>query len=129
MMRELGQMLFELAVVKRFERCADPLVHLLAPLDQYRVVGDFLGQRVLEGVFDVADRRLLVDELADLQVVEQSVEFVIRLLTTARINDIGNSRPMTASVCSRSLSSAAPSMRAARMPCTVGGIFSSLIGR
>ena len=54
-------------------------MQLLAPLDQHRVVGDLLRQRVLEDVFGVADRRLLVDELAQLQVVEQPVEFVVGL--------------------------------------------------
>jgi hypothetical protein len=38
-----------------------------APFVQHRVVGDVIGQRVLEGVLDVADRRLLVDELAELE--------------------------------------------------------------
>ena len=48
------------------------------------------------------------------------------LVTTARINDSGNSRPMTASVCSRSLASEGRrSMRDARIACTVGGIFNS----
>ncbi len=40
------------------------LVQEFAPLDQQRVVGNVVGQRVLEGVFDISHRRLLVDELA-----------------------------------------------------------------
>ena len=45
-------------------------VQELAPFDQQRVVGHLLRQRMLEDVFDVADRRLLVDELRHLQVAE-----------------------------------------------------------
>jgi hypothetical protein len=42
-------------------------VQELATLDQQGVVGDLLSQRVFEGVFNIADRRLLVDELRRLQ--------------------------------------------------------------
>ena len=51
----------------------------LAPLDQHRVVGDLLGERVLEDVLDVAHRGLLVDELGQLQVAEHPVEIVVGL--------------------------------------------------
>ena len=54
-------------------------MQLLAPLQQHGVVGDLLRERVLEGVFDVADRRLLVDELAELQIDDQPFELVLRL--------------------------------------------------
>ena len=50
----------------------------LAALDQHRVVGDLLRQRVLEGVLDIARGRLLVDELARLQVGEHPLQFVVR---------------------------------------------------
>ena len=70
-MREFGQMVVERGCVERLECPADALVQLLAPLDQDRVVGHFLRQRVLENVFGVAHRRLLVDELAQLQIIEQ----------------------------------------------------------
>ena len=79
MMREFGQMIVDLIERRRFERETDPLVQDLAPLDQQRVVGDFLRQRVLEGVLDIADRRLLVDELAQLQIVEHAVQLVVGL--------------------------------------------------
>ena len=52
-------------------------VQLPPPLHQDRVVGNLLRQSVLEDVFAVAQRRLLVDELAQLQVIEQTAEFVI----------------------------------------------------
>ena len=50
-----------------------------AAFDQHRVVRDFLGQRVLEAVLDIADRGLLVDELGQLQIAEHSIELVIGL--------------------------------------------------
>ena len=65
--------------VERLERRSRVLVQELAPLDQDRVVGDLLRQRVLENVFGIAHRRLLVDELAQLQVIEKTVEFVVGL--------------------------------------------------
>ena len=40
MMSEFGQMVVERTCIKRFERRADALVQLLAPLHQDRVVGD-----------------------------------------------------------------------------------------
>jgi hypothetical protein len=49
---------------QRLDRLACAFVQNPAALDQHRVVGDFLGQSVLELVFDVVDRLLLVNELA-----------------------------------------------------------------
>src|SRR5271154_5872002 len=80
MMREFGQMFLDRTCVEGLERRSSALVQLLAPLDQNRVVGHFLRQRVLEDVLGVADGRLLVNELAQLQVIEHAVEFVLRLL-------------------------------------------------
>jgi hypothetical protein len=74
---EFGQMVIERACVERFERCADTFVQLLAPFDQYRVVCDLLRECVLENIFGIADRGLLVDEFAQLQVIEQGAEFVV----------------------------------------------------
>jgi hypothetical protein len=45
----------------RFQRLSGALVQLLATLDQQRVVGDFLGKRVLEDVLETACGRLLGD--------------------------------------------------------------------
>ena len=39
-----------------------------------------MGERVLEGVLDVADCGLLVDELGQLQIAEHLVEIVVGLL-------------------------------------------------
>jgi len=49
----------------------------LAAFEQKRVVGDLLRQRVLENILGIAHRRLLVDELAQLQIIEDAVEFTI----------------------------------------------------
>src|ERR1700730_6185121 len=54
-------------------------MQLPASLNQDRVVRNLLRQRVLEDVLGVADRRLLVDEFAELQVVENAMEFVVTL--------------------------------------------------
>jgi hypothetical protein len=46
------------------------LMNLLAALDQQRVVGDLLSERVLEDVVDAGRRQLLVNELGRLQIAE-----------------------------------------------------------
>jgi hypothetical protein len=63
---------------QRFGRHRSALVQKLAALLKNRVVGDLLREGMLEDVFDIAGGRLLVDELAQLEVIEQAVEFVIR---------------------------------------------------
>jgi len=50
----------------------------LAALEQKRTVGDFLGKRVFEDVFNVTGGRLLVDELRELQPAEHPIKVVIR---------------------------------------------------
>ena len=50
----------------------------LAALDQQRVVSDLLRQRMLEGVLNIARRRLLVDELPGLQPREHALQLVVR---------------------------------------------------
>ena len=47
-------------------------------MNQDRVVGYLLRQGVFEDVFNITGGRLLVDELAQLQVIEQTVEFIVR---------------------------------------------------
>src|ERR1700731_218871 len=49
----------------------------LAALDQQRVVGDLLRQRVLEDVFDLGRGRLFVDELAGLQGRQSRLQFPV----------------------------------------------------
>jgi hypothetical protein len=63
--------------VQRFDRIADPLMERPSASYQDRPGSHLLGQRMLEDIFGVAQRRLLVDELAQLQVIEQAVEFII----------------------------------------------------
>src|SRR6476660_5852710 len=53
-------------------------MQLLAPILQDRIVRDLLRERVLEDIFDVRDRRLLIDELAKLEIGEQTFELVLR---------------------------------------------------
>ncbi len=78
-MRQLVQMIVQLCGEHRLQLLSGALVQLLAALDQQRVVSDLLRQRVLEDVLGVADRRLLVDELGELQLAEYPVQIVVRL--------------------------------------------------
>ena len=64
MMRQLGDVIVQRGGVDRLDRMTHMLMQLLATFEQHRVVSHFVGERVLEGVFDVNDRWLLVDELA-----------------------------------------------------------------
>src|SRR5262249_19797784 len=64
--------------IKKLDGAADVLVELLAALQQNGVVSNLLGQRVLEDVFHIRDRRLLVHEFAKLQIADQPLEFVLR---------------------------------------------------
>ena len=61
---QLAKMVVERILEQRSYSCSDPFVEGLAPLNQDRVIGDFQRKRVLEGVLDIANRGLLVDELA-----------------------------------------------------------------
>jgi hypothetical protein len=66
-MGQLVQMIVQLPVEHRLQCYSGALVQELAALDQQRIVGNLLRQRVLENVFNVARSRLLVDELPRLQ--------------------------------------------------------------
>ena len=64
------------------------------PLHEHRVVGDVVGQRVLEHVGELGEERLLVDQLERLELAQE----VFR--STADIGDpleqaTGELRPMT----------------------------------
>ena len=76
----------------------------LAVFDQKRVVGNLLGQCMLEDVFDIARRRLLMDEFGALQMGERRFSWSEQP-ATCRASRKGNSRPMAARVCSSSFSS------------------------
>src|SRR5208282_4469002 len=79
MASEVRQMIVELIGKQRLERLCRSLVERLAALVQHRAVRHLMRERVLEGVFHVWQRRLLVDELAELQIAEHPLQFVIRL--------------------------------------------------
>jgi hypothetical protein len=53
--------------VKPLDRLHDAGVQPFTPLLQQAAVGDLVGERVLEGVFEVGEQSLLVDELCSLQ--------------------------------------------------------------
>src|SRR5229473_1206801 len=76
MMGQLVQMVLQLPSENRLEGLSGALVQELAALDQYRVVGDLLRQRMLEDVFDIAGGRLFVDELRRLQVGEHTLQLI-----------------------------------------------------
>src|SRR5713226_9506227 len=77
MMRQLDEMIVQLLCEHRLKRYSGSLVQELAALEQQRVVGDLLRQRMLEDVLDIAGGRLLVDELRHLQVREPSLQLVM----------------------------------------------------
>src|SRR6185437_12714197 len=54
------------------------LMELFPPFQQDRIVSNLLCERVLEDVFDIQDRRLFVNELAELQVGDEAIEFFVR---------------------------------------------------
>ena len=55
MMGQFAEVIIERGSVDRLDRMTHMLVQLLAALEQQGVVSHFLGQRVLEGVFNVSD--------------------------------------------------------------------------
>src|SRR5579872_160030 len=72
---------------------------MLTPFQEQRVVGNFLRQGVLEGVLDIASRRLLVDEFSQLEIVKHAFQFLAR----RRRNYLGNEskREVAAKNCKR----------------------------
>src|SRR5215469_15557041 len=67
MVREIAVMLVQLLRIELFERASGSVMERAAALVQQRFVSDLLRQRVLEAVFDIADRRLFIDEFAELK--------------------------------------------------------------
>jgi len=70
MMCKFRDMLINLFLVYSFDCSGDPLVKAPASFEEDGTVCDLLRQRMLEGVFQVADCGLLVDKLPRLQVIE-----------------------------------------------------------
>jgi hypothetical protein len=71
-------MILQMSGIKRFERGRGLAVKQLAPLGQDGVLGDFLGECVLEGVLDIASRGLLVYELGKLESMQHAAQVVFR---------------------------------------------------
>src|ERR1700736_958063 len=65
--------------VDRLDSGANPLVQRPPPLRPNGAIRDLQGQRMLEGVLDVGQRWLLVDELPKLQIAEYPFQFAIGL--------------------------------------------------
>ena len=65
------------------KECLDRLRRLLvqrfASLLEHRVVGDFLGQRMLEDVLDFGKRGLFVEKLFALEGGKEAIQFVFGL--------------------------------------------------
>src|SRR5215831_9468157 len=75
--RQFIQVLVQLFGEKGFNRFACELMQQPASLDQYRVIGNLLRESMFEDIFDISQRRLLVDELAQLKIEEPAVQFII----------------------------------------------------
>src|SRR6516162_10279854 len=74
MMREFGQMVVERVGINIFERPANSLVQLLAAIYQDRIVGNLLGQGVLEDILSISRYGLLINKLARAQLREPLVQ-------------------------------------------------------
>jgi hypothetical protein len=61
-------------VVEPLDRLHDARMQCFAPLLQHTAIGNFLGQGVLEGVFEVGEQTLLVQELPGLQRTKMLVQ-------------------------------------------------------
>ncbi len=77
MARQIGQVIIQLVSEHRLQRHSGTLVQEFAAVRQHRVVTDLQGQGMLEGVFDIAHRGLLVDELGELQRGQHPLQFII----------------------------------------------------
>ena len=80
-MRQFGNVVVQALGIGGFQRCADSLVQYTAAIVQHRIVGDIMSQRVLEDVLDVAGRRLLVDELGELEFGHHLLQYLARYFT------------------------------------------------
>src|SRR5262249_18324815 len=78
MVGKLGDVVVERCRIEKLDRLTDLLVTLLATLAKDRGIGTLLGRRLLEDVLDVGDSRLLVDELAELQIADQPLKHFLR---------------------------------------------------
>jgi hypothetical protein len=76
-MGQLGQMILQPIAKQILDRLGRAFVQQPAALDKHRVVGNFLGQGMLESVFDIGKGRLLVDELGQPQQRKCRLQFVV----------------------------------------------------
>ena len=77
--RQIREVIVQGRGIEELDGAPHILMQLLAALLEDRVVGDLLRERVLEDILDVGDRRLLVDELAKLEVGEETLELLVRV--------------------------------------------------
>ena len=75
------------------------------PLLEQAPVGHLMGERVLEGVFELGEQARLVEELGRLQVREAAMERGLGQLGNGLQQGKGTSVPITAAVWSRRFSS------------------------
>ena len=81
-MGESAVVVLEVLRVKLFKHACCSVMERAAALAQQGIVSNLLRERMLEAVFDLADRWLFVDEFTDLKLSEHSLEFVVRLAMT-----------------------------------------------
>jgi hypothetical protein len=94
------------------------------PVVEQTLIRHLVRERVLERVLQVRKDPGLVEELRGLEVGELGAHLVLRRVGDGQEQGRATSLPMTAAAWSRRLASGARrSMRAARMACTVAGIF------
>ncbi len=130
-LREPLDVLAEAIGVERLDRRHDPGVQRAPPLVEHAAVGHLVGERVLEGVFEIGEEARLVEELGGLQMRELVRAAPPRAAPRSRESCAkGTSLPTTDADCSRLFSSGGSrSMRAARTACTVAGTWMLPRGR
>ena len=77
-MRQFGQMVVQRGRIQHLDCASDMLVELLAALQQNRIVGNLLRKGMLENILHVRHRRLFIDEVAALQLLDEPFELLLR---------------------------------------------------
>ncbi len=130
-LRQPLDMLAEAIGVERLDRRHDPGVQRAPPLVEHAAVGHLVGERVLEGVFEIGEEARLVEELGGLQMREPCAQRLLGQLGD-RARAARRARPCrrpTLTAAGSSSSGGSRSMRAARTACTVAGTWMLPRGR
>ena len=122
-MRQVTVVLVEVGLVEHFYRLRCFLMESFTLFLEYRSIGHFLRQCMLEDVFNLWKRGLFVEKFFVLEGGQQAVEVGFGLGDDLAHEAQGKLAANNSSCCSKAFSSGARrSIRAARMPWTVVGM-------